>query len=505
LVCLAAAGSISVSGCTTPTTADLNPPAKKSPQVASASRPSTAQKAPPKLAAKDASGKARISDVNDATKSQMVAKKSPPKSDASKQPASQVRRPKTQLASATVDPQAPSSSRSRVSKADANAVAVKPRKPAAPSSSAAGDSSEVASGTFLEYGAVKQTSGNGQPALAAKKKTAESKRRAPQPPKPAVSELPEPESEVALLAPQTVSTDSVMASSHERRRADRLMAKAHESYNNGYPEEALRLASVAVELEKSRQAHYRRGEERPSDYITWLQSIIVSRNGNPPVIRPQMNPGQQPTNVSDVGASITSAGAETSGQRRNGDVIRANGGSSVAPSADMAAEAANVTRSNTGVDLAASDSPRFATDERPASRAGANVSQVEVPVPPQPRSADAGLANGNAPNLDAPAVPEPSPPDATSDGLRKKSSRTWAPQVAARDKSAEISAAAEAVVDDSQVESDAFAESEMPGFIPVQTSQLTIASLVGLITGVAGMFGLSWWRRQEQRHYAEGK
>ena len=503
LVCLAAAGSISVIGCTTPTTADLNTPAKKTQQVAKASRPVAGTKASPKLAAKDASGKARISDMDDATKSQMVAQKTPPKSDASKQPASQVRRPKTQLAAASVDPQAPSSSRSRVSKADANAVVKRQSKPVAEQKVAAGDISVAAGGTFLEYGAVKQTSGNGQPALAAKKEPAESKRRATQPPKPPAADVPEPE--IAVRGPQTVSTDTVLASSHERRRADRLMARAHESYNNGYPEEALRLASVAVELEKSRQALYRRGEERPSDYITWLQSTIGSRSGNPPVIRPQVSPGQQPTNVSETGSAIAAAGAETSDQRRPGDVIRANGGSSGALSADTAPDAANVPRSNTGVDLAASESPRFVTDERPASRAGANVGQVEVPVPPQPRSADARLANGNGPSLDAPAVPDASPPDASSDGLRKKTPRTWAPQVAARDKSAEISASAEAASDDSQIDADAFAESETPGLIPARTSQLTIASLVGLITGVAGMFGLSWWRRQEQRHYAEGK
>ncbi len=58
---------------------------------------------------------------------------------------------------------------------------------------------------------------------------------------------------------------------------------------------------------------------------------------------------------------------------------------------------------------------------------------------------------------------------------------------------------------ETQTENDAFVESEAPGLIPARTTQLTIASLVGLITGIAGMFGLSWWRHQEQRHYAAGK
>jgi hypothetical protein len=502
-----AAGSFTVSGCTTPATADLNTPAKKTQQVAKASGSSAAQKAPPKLAAKETSGKARVTDLDDAAQNQMVAQKTPARPDASIRPTSPVRRQQTQLASASVDPQAPAASRSPVAKADANAVVTKQRKSAATQKFAARVPSELADVSRPENGSIKQTAGNSQSRAIARTISTEAKSPAPQQPQRPAAELPKSERRALAAAIQAAEPESTLASSHERRRADRLMERAHERYSSGYPEEAMRLASVAVELEKSGQARYRRGEERPSDYITWLQSIVGNRNANPPVIRPQVGPGQQQTSVSETQSTIAAAGAVASNQRRTGDVIRANGASSVANPADLVAETTAVTRSNSGVELAAPEVPQFTTADKASSRAGANAGQVEVPVPPQPRSAEASMAMANAggPILDAPAVPEASLPGASNDQLPKRTALTPALQIAARDKSAEKSASAEAAVDDARAEADAFAESETPGFIPTRTSQLTIASLVGLITGVTGMFGLSWWRRQERRHYAEGK
>jgi hypothetical protein len=55
-------------------------------------------------------------------------------------------------------------------------------------------------------------------------------------------------------------------------------------------------------------------------------------------------------------------------------------------------------------------------------------------------------------------------------------------------------------------ESEPLAEMESPPAAATSsTSQVTIASIVGLLTGIAGMFGLAWWRRQERQHYAGGK
>jgi hypothetical protein len=285
------------------------------------------------------------------------------------------------------------------------------------------------------------------------------------------------------------------------------MERAHERYRGGYPEEALRLASVAFELEKSGQAVYRRGEERPSDYITWLQSVSAVRNGTPPQIRPQATSHQQPTNALQPATSISATGAETFGRRRTGDVIRADAGSTFPSTVERAVETAAATRSNTGVDLTAPAAPRFTGIDQPNLQGGANSGQVEVPVPPQPRSADATLAmaNGGGPSLDAPTFTEETSPVAASDRHGDRTIDVAAPADAAHDKPAEKSSTAVVASDDLRVVTDAFAESETPGLIQGRTTQLTIASLVGLITGVAGMFGLSWWRRQERQHYAAGK
>jgi hypothetical protein len=475
----------------------LNTPAKKTQQVAKTSGTSTAKQAPPKLAAKEVSGKARVSDMDDVTRNQMVAQKAPPKPDASKRPAAQVRRQESQLASASIDPQRPAASRSGVSKSDADAVATKTRKPVAIKFSTTRAPSEIAGRDLPNNDSVRQTAGTGQSALIAKRNQAELTRPAVQPPEPAAVRQPDPQRHVG-------NVDTAVASSHERRRADRLMERAHERFSSGYPEEAMRLASVAVELEKSHQARYRRGEERPSDYITWLQSMAATRSANPPLIRPQAGPRRQATSASETGSAIAAAGAETSDQRRTGDVIRANAGSNVPPAAGLVSDTATATRSNTGVDLAGPEAPRFV--DSPNSRAGANAGQVEVPVPPKPRSADASLAMANAggPSLDASALPELPSPVADND-RRPKSARSSSTDATARDNAAETSATAFVATEDPPAETDAFAESETPSLAPARTTQLTIASLVGLITGIAGMFGLSWWRRQEQRHYAAGK
>ena len=52
---------------------------------------------------------------------------------------------------------------------------------------------------------------------------------------------------------------------------------------------------------------------------------------------------------------------------------------------------------------------------------------------------------------------------------------------------------------------ETLAEADAPAPAPSRTSQLTLASLIGLLTGVIGMCGLGWWRRQEREHYAAKK
>jgi hypothetical protein len=210
-------------------------------------------------------------------------------------------------------------------------------------------------------------------------------------------------------------------------------------------------------------------------------------------------------NAPQAGSTVAAAAAESSGPRKSGEVIRANGGVSATSPVETTVETAGATRSNAAVDLAAPTAPRFTAGDQPVVRAGANAGQVEVPPPPTPRSADASLAMANAaaPNVDAPAADANSSANDT-DKVSDKAAPP-VPATAPAEKPAQAPSTAFVALDESPAEAEVFAESEAPNQIPGSTTQLTIASLVGLVIGVAGMFGLSWWRRQEQRHYAAGK
>src|SRR5260221_5628096 len=91
LVCLGA-GSLLLNGCTKALTADLNAPAKKNQQVAKSSRPSAGKNASQKIASKEPSGKARVSDLDDSNEIRITARKSATKPDGSKRPATESRR-----------------------------------------------------------------------------------------------------------------------------------------------------------------------------------------------------------------------------------------------------------------------------------------------------------------------------------------------------------------------------------------------------------------------------
>src|SRR5579872_2301061 len=246
LACLGA-GGILVSGCTAPLTADLNKPANKSQQVAKSSGSSAKKKSSQKVASKEVAGKARVSDLDDGTQDRILAQRARSKPVAASRPASQPRAQQSQLASASTASQQPPVIRPKGSNDDAKTVAAKPRKPSATTTAAARASSEFAAENLRGNSSIKQTAGNRPLPSIAKNMTVESKRRA--------TEQSSPTFEVA-------DAGAAIASNHERRRADRLMERAHERYRSGYPEEALRLASVAVELEKSGQAVYRLGDER---------------------------------------------------------------------------------------------------------------------------------------------------------------------------------------------------------------------------------------------------
>jgi hypothetical protein len=473
-------GGILLSGCTRSLTADLSAPAKKDQSVAKFSG-SSQKKTSQKVASKEPSGKARVSDLDNEPPGRMLARKTPPQSDASRTPDSQSGRAEAQIAStnaSSVKSQQPPTIRPGSVKPDPKAVAARRRKSTPSQTSASGSSLEVAGGAFSDSSSIKQTGGK---QVAANGKKGQNKPQSEARIAPQVN--PEPQTEVAAAT-----------SNHERRRADKLMDRAHERYSNGYPEEALRLASVAYELEKSRQAVYRPGEERPSDFITWLQSISTIGGNNPPVIRPQQTVAQQATIAPEAGPFIKASGAQWSDRRtRDKQLADANAIS-------------GATKPNSGADLAAPQAPRFATADQLNSRAGANAGQ-EVPVPPQPRNCDVNvaMATGVGPSLISPADSGESQPVANTDRNEEQAALLPAPQVNSGDNTSLPASTTVALTDDSQGETDPFVESETPALMPVGSTQLTIASLVGLVTGVAGMFGLSWWRHQERRHYAAGK
>ena len=120
---------------------------------------------------------------------------------------------------------------------------------------------------------------------------------------------------------------------------------------------------------------------------------------------------------------------------------------------------------------------------------GPNYKRPPITSPAQFRgqenSANAAPAGSTSGALPSPATRAvPTPPEAAT-----------TPEAAAAPKGAP---APEAAIEP-PVEADA------PAVSPHNRSQLTIASLIGLVAGVAGMVGLGWWRRQERRHYAGGK
>lgn len=64
--------------------------------------------------------------------------------------------------------------------------------------------------------------------------------------------------------------------SPDRQRADRLLERARKLLESGYLDEALRLAQIAVNLERSQRAIYLDGEERPSDFVSEFQSASIA-------------------------------------------------------------------------------------------------------------------------------------------------------------------------------------------------------------------------------------
>lgn len=493
------ASSIFASGCTT-TVADLKAGSKPNQQVAKSGAKSNSlagrnSKSAKQIAAKKAPGKTRLSDLDDGARSRMIAQvearkatttapTAQPQQAAPTQPAPQV------AAAPTMTPQ--NSGSGAASRAPEYAVAGQRRTSAQGEirqreATAAVADSRVASGSIAQTAAADRPAA--APAVAKRASKSASQGRPRITPKANTQWQPEN------------GGDATIASSHERQRADLLMQRAHAMLSSGYREEALRLASIAADLETSQQAIYRRGEERPSEFIVKLQPVDGTQVASAQVASVETHPEAKSAKTGglDQGPIISAKPRSATG------IARANAGRTT-PKSRLEAGRGPLVGEPT-VPIAAA--PRFSQGDRENLRAAANAGQLDVPPTPKTRNADADAASTDIAATETPEASSGEKDTAVASATRVEDTaeKAASPQaLASASKQAKlapfITAAAPAPSD---VELDPLADSDTAGTSSSPASQLTIASLVGLLTGVAGMIGLGWWRRQEKRHYAAAK
>lgn len=270
------------------------------------------------------------------------------------------------------------------------------------------------------------------------------------------------------------------------------MQRAYTMYETGYREESLRLASVALELENSKQAVYLPGEDRPSDFI----AMIEASGGGKPF--PQAPIAPQPAGSDDGNFRVSQGSsldrhAAASNRQPTGRVLA--GGANVSAMAMVRTQAAREQKAP------ASNTPHFTTSEKNKPRSAANDGQIEVSLGSTLRNADVDIitvADGGS-ILEASEKSEISEPVVTAEGIGDADDNASLPK-ALLAKSSAPTAMREAIG-----ELDAELEPVVEVTTASHTSQLTIASTIGLLAGIGGMLGLGWWRRQERQHYATGK
>jgi hypothetical protein len=276
----------------------------------------------------------------------------------------------------------------------------------------------------------------------------------------------------------------VASSNHERRRADHLMERAYTMYDNGFREEALRLASVAAELENSQQAVYKPGEERPSDFIA---ALVTTSPG-----------GGTPQSVLAQRKTAAQKAADAAVARRTNANARKRSAESKGAAETKIADATVQSQAALDTEASAPNAPQF-SDGNETRVAAANLGKTDVPLPPSPRNADVAVitAEGNRSTLDVASTSGDTRGVVTADRVEEdRATGTSSKSLASKPSTVPFAQAA----DDSDLEP--LSETDAPTAAPAPTSQLTIASLVGLLTGIAGMLGLGWWRRQERQHYS---
>lgn len=287
--------------------------------------------------------------------------------------------------------------------------------------------------------------------------------------------------------------EAAVASNAERQRADRLMDRARSALRRGYREEALRLATAAEQIEFSGKARYRRDEERPSDVVTALinadprllekwaangsKATVAGTTGRGNLVEMLPAPntpggsrrglnGQRLAGKVENGHSITIRPATSSGQAGKTPAVRPSGSSVaqvLANSGQHQVPYSQDSGSGRQEVVTALASPVVA-DQRP------RASQRRLVVMADRIEDEEGLE------------PAPVPPLLFSPGAKSGSnSRIGRRHLA--------TAALE--------QSDNLPE---PASLAASSgkSRLGLASLVGLLAGLAGLFGLTYWKRREE-------
>jgi hypothetical protein len=294
----------------------------------------------------------------------------------------------------------------------------------------------------------------------------------------------------------------------ERQRADKLMSRAQRMLQNGFRDEAMRLASVAEQLEKTRQATYQPGEMRPSDFIRQLrtaeqreaaetraaearaaeeQSIVTADASE--VVESSPAPVERRKTYRNRSKPAVPITVDRSGRRIELTEIIA--GWQSASETEIAAVTSPAMRRSSGA------VPRFESDERSTSTATIVANEGHKDIV-QPELQAPVHTDGEVVSADA-RGPLFAPSDGGSDQgpmLAAAESHEIPELAPPRESGYDEHAIA---MEDAELPATP-AEHDDPAVASTGTtkSRLNLVSLAGLITGLAGLIGLAWWRRRHQ-------
>ncbi|MFN0054892.1 MAG: hypothetical protein ACKV0T_22200 [Planctomycetales bacterium] len=314
----------------------------------------------------------------------------------------------------------------------------------------------------------------------------------PKPQQPAPAQEPTISQVVAQAPTQTTSSVSHSAASttavkqvqppiDDRKRADLLIARARKMYKQQHPEEALRLAGVAEQLERSHRATYLPNERRPSEFMVQLRKAIL-RDAQRKADLAQDKPAtpavaavaEQPVRHKNRSTPVEPL---PSGARR-GHVeltdIRAGW---------QPADEEDVLHRDRQLLLAAREATQPSVDRQVTTIGGAEraAETTEVALLDAPGDRAAAIAA-----IDQSSIPSHS---AEAASQTPETTPAEAPPVPTSSNASPI----DLEEMEGDVEQDATGEAQPRWSTP---------SLLGLIAGVAGLLGMAFWRRQHGKHYA---